>query len=346
METYGIVTSYATSLTVVANDIAYALNKLGHEARVYNRQVQYWEAKKLFGRAIVIIPFDPVYAPVWFLLQRDYLRCGIPSVTYVTVEGEPMKSLLDDWIKRDCVFIANSHFTHSMLEKVGIFPVKTIPHGVNLDVVGKLKPQAKELKQQIKQRLGVEVLFGSVFSDHPRKGLNLLAEAIKTVTPKLREAGFCIFTTPKGVAYFSDIDRVEVSSNYGKLDRKDALALIGSFDYYLHPALAEGFCLPILEAYAFGIPCIHPSYDPINEITHSTASFPIEIAREEFKDFGGGIRYLCHFYEPENMASQIERAYEIYTCNPKSYQEISQQVEERAKDFDCVKVYSEFLKGW
>jgi len=346
MTRYGIVTSYKTSLTVVANDIAYALNRLGHEAHPYHRQVQYWEAKKLFERAIVFIPFDPVYAPVWFLLQREYLKHGIPSVTYVTVEGKPIKSMVDDWIKRDCIFIANSKFTQRMLEWIGILPVKTIPHGVNLEAVGKLKPQAEGLKQEIKKRLGVKVLFGSVVSDHPRKGLKPLAEALKAVTPKLPEAGFCVLTTPKGASHFAGMKRVEFSSNFGKLDREEVLSLIGSFDYYLHPALAEGFCLPVLEAYAFGVPCIYPSYDPITEITQPNVDFPIKTTREEFKDFRGGIRYLCHIYEPESMAFQIERAYETYTCNPERYREMSKQVAERAKDFDCVKVYSEFLKGW
>jgi len=346
MVRYGVVTSYAISLTVVANDIAYALNKLGYEAHSYNRQVPYWEAKKLFERAIVFIPFDPTYASVWFLLHRDYLKHGIPSVTYVTVEGEPMKFLVDDWIKRDCIFIANSKFTQRMLERIDIFTVKTIPHGVNLEAVENLKPQAERLKQEIKQRLGVKVLFGSAVSDHPRKGLPLLAEALRTATSHLPDAGFYVLTTPKGVGFLTNINRVEVSSKFGKLPREEALKLIGSFDYYLHPALAEGFCLTVLEAYAFGIPCIYPSYDPITEITQPTVDFPIETTHEDFKDFGGGIRYLCHLYEPESMASQIEHAYETYTCSPEKHREMSQQVAERAKNFDCVKVYSEFLKGW
>jgi len=343
MVTYGVLTANATSLNVVAQDIVHAINKLGHDAKFYNRQIQWYEAKNIFQRGIVFIPFDPVYALLLFLLQKDYNDHGMPSVTYVTVEGLPLKTMISPWVRRDCIFIANSRFTARMLRRVDIEVSDIIYHGVNYDIINKAKPQANVRKQQLKKQLNAEVIFGTVASSLPRKGLDRLANAIKMVSDELKDAKFYILTTPAGRNRFIGMDNVHVSTNFGKLEREEVMALIGTFDYYICSSLCEGFGLPLLEAEAFGIPVIYPDYDPLNEITHPTANFPIKWAEEEYVRFMEGIDYLFRLYSPNDMAEQIEKAYETYTCKPEEYQKLSQQVKEFAKDFDSLKTYSKFL---
>jgi len=338
MTTFGVLTANATSLNVVAQDIVYAINKLGHDAKLYNRQIQWHEAKKLFKRGIIFIPFDPAYALIWFLLQRDYCKVGIPSVTYVTVEGLPLRTMIREWVRRDCTFIANSRFTESMLKRVDVEVKDVIYHGVNFDLIKQTKQT-----QQLKKQLNAKVVFGTVASQLPRKGLDRLAQAIKTTSEKLEDAKFYILTTPAGRNNFIGMDNVHVSTNFGKLEREEVVALIGSFDYYICSSLSEGFGLPLLEAQAFGIPVIYPDYSPLSEITHPTANFPIDVAEEEYVRFMEAIDYLFHHYNPNDMADQIEKAYETYTCKPLQYQKISQQVKEFAQQFDILKTYSKFI---
>jgi glycosyltransferase involved in cell wall biosynthesis len=344
MEKYGIVTSYTTSLTVVANDIAYAFKKLGHNVEVFNNQVLWVDAKKLFTKGIVFIPFDPIYAPTWFLLQRDYTKYGIPSFTYVTVEGEPKKWLLKDWIKRDCTFVANSEFTSKMINRIGIEPIRIVYHGVNLDLINKIKEKAGKLKEQLKENFGKKVVFGTVASNHRRKGLDKLLEVVKLVSEKTDDVLFYIITTTNGSKLFTGLKNVYVSSDFGKLDREKILLTIGSFDFYLNPTYCEGFGLPLLEANAFGIPCIYPDYEPLTEITNPDSNFPVPVINEEFKDFGDGILYLIHDYRPVDMALKVLEAYRIYTEDYKKYKSLSKENEENAKKFDAIKVYSELTK--
>jgi glycosyltransferase involved in cell wall biosynthesis len=344
MVRYGIITSNTPSLVVVGKDIAYALEKLGIKSKLFLRQIQWYDAKKEFERGIIFIPFDPLYCQGWFLLSWNYNKFGLPSVIYCTTEGEPKKWLIREWVKRDCVFIANSKFTQKMLKRVDINVAKVIYHGVNIEAINQLKPQAEDLKRQLKQELGVKVLFGTVASGHPRKGMNQFSQLLRDITSKIEDVGFYVLTTPKTASKFEDIKHVKASPKFGKLEREEVLTLIGSFDFLIQPALCEGFCLPVLEAQAFGVPCIYPAYEPITEIAHPTANLPVKITDEDFKDLGDGILYLIHTHDQQDMLEQVERAYEIYTCKPDEYLKLSKQVTEHAKNFDIMKCYKDFIK--
>jgi len=339
MTSIGVVTSHATSLRVVGESIAYALRKLGHESRLYLRQVFWEEARKEFERGIIFIPFDPIYLPSWVLLQRDYNLCGIPTVTYVTVEGRPKKWLIPEWIKRDGAFVANSNYTAKMLNEVGVYVMDVIPHGLNFEEIEAASPN-----RQFKKRIKARVIFGTVASDQYRKGLDKLAEAIKVFSEKHKDAKFFVLTTPKGTEYFTSLENAYVHQGFGNLTRQEVLSLIATFDYYLCSSYSEGFCLPVLEAQALGVPCIFPEYEPLTEITHPSANFPFKIMGEKFVDYGYGIRFQMHDYDVQDMVEQMEIAYDIYTCKKEEYKERSNRVKEFAKQFDAVKVYARFVR--
>jgi len=339
MVKFGIVSSYATSLKVVAEDVAYALNNAGHEAVVYTWQIPSFEARKLFEKGIVIIPFDPIYMNSWVLLQRDYIKAGIPSVTYTTVEGKPKEKLIDSWVKRDGVFVANSEYTKKMVEAVGARVIKVIPHGVNLEMARKARKKRKEIKDEV----GAEVLFGTIANSQPRKGLDKLAQVASMVKDELKGAFFYVLTAPTAAPQFKGLENVVVDTKFGKLTRLQLFELINNFDFYLCTSHAEGFCLPVLEAEAMGKPVIFPEYAPLTEITHPSANFPVTVTDMTYADLGFGMMFTMHWYDVEEMAEQVRRAYEVYTCNVEEYKNRSKQVRQFAKKFDIKKVYKKFL---
>jgi len=343
MVRYGIVTARPPSLQVVANDIALALTKLGHEAKAYDLQIPYIQAQTQFEKSIVFIPFDPLFATAWCLLQRDYIKHGISTIIYTTVEGKPKPHLIHDWIKKDCTFVACSKFVCKMLREAELNVIDVIPHGVNIEQIRKLHGAPRAQGERFKRKLGVKVLFGTVASDHPRKGLHLLAEAIKQASGELPDAGFYVLTKTKAVDLFQENPHLAINPIFGKLSRKEVLNLIGTFDYLLHPALAEGFCLPLLEAQALGVPAIYPKYEPLTEIAHPTANFPFPFKTEEYVDTGNGTLYLFHHYKPEEMVKQIKNAYETYTCKPEEYRQLRKTLKEHAEQYDITKTYSKFV---
>jgi len=337
---YGVVSSYSASLKTVGQDIVYALNANGYEATFYRYLITPSEAKEQFDRGIVFIPFDPVYMASWVLLQRDLRNIGIPAITYTTVEGKPKKRLIDHWILRDGLFVANSYFTKWMIEMVGAKVIDVIPHGVNMQQIKSFKPPVKMLKKEI----GAEVLFGTVASYMTRKGLDKLAMVASMVQNEIPDAKFYVLTTPRGTSELQQLKNVYVDMRYGSLSRGELLQLIGSFDYYLCTSHAEGFCLPVLEAQAMGVPVIYPDYKPISEFTDKNANFPVKVIEVKEEEHGFGILFRMHYYDIEEMANQVINAYEVYTCSPEEYEKRSKKVVRNAKKYDAVKVYKKFVK--
>ena len=337
---YGIVTGSAPSLQTVGNDIAYALNKLGHSAICTRYQVPYYRAKKLFNRAIVFIPFDPLCSTAWFVMAKDYLKAGIPTVFYTTVEGIPKEKYIKDWYASDLLYIANSEYTKEMMEKVNIPVSEIIYHGINLDHIAQSKPQ----KDLLKAKLNAKVVFGTVCSDLPRKGLKTLAQVTKLVEEELPDAKFYILTKIMGRSYFTSTKNVVIDPRFGKLERQKVLSLIGSFDFYICSSHAEGFGLPLLEAQAQGVPVICGEYKPLTEITTKETSLYVPIYDVRYQDDRYGILFSYHLYNPEDMASKIKEAYEIYTCNQEKYHQMSQKAKEQAKKFNILDVYKEFIR--
>jgi len=210
--------------------------------------------------------------------------------------------------------------------------------------VEQAKQEALALKSSSKRRLKAKVLFGTVASSHRRKGLDYLAKAMKIVEDKRKDVGFYILTTRAGKNNFSGLGNVVVDTNCGNLPRRRVLSIIGSFDFYLHPALCEGFGLPLLEANALGVPCVFPEYSPLTEVVETGTNFPFMWDYEDIRDFGDGILYICHVYSPEVMAEKIEEAYEVYTCNEGEYRERSMKVKVNAKKSDIVNAYRKFVE--
>jgi len=344
MERFGIVTSYTPSLMAVADDIAHALGRLGYHPLAIHRQVSPHDAKRMFDRALVFIPFDPLYAPSWFLLQRDYALMGIPSFVYTTVEGSPKRHLVRSWFSRDCSFVAVSRFAEQMLSRVGIRCRAVVHHGVNTELVEQVREEARARKERIKRLKGIDCLFGTVASSHKRKALDLLAKAIEYVQNNLQGCGFYILTNPQGERFFAGLRDVYVSKEFGKLTRREVLGIIGSFDFYVHPALTEGFGLPILESHAFGIPSIYPEYAPITEFSPTSLNYTCMVTEEEWQDFGDGIIYLCRYFRPEEMAKRIAEAYCDYRDRRSEYEDRGEKLREHAKKFDILHTYARFVK--
>lgn len=339
MYDYGVISVYAPSLRVVAEDIASAIRKHGYTAQTYKYMVFWRDAKNQFRKAIIVLPFDPMFLPGWCSMCRDFLKVGIPNIIYVTIEGVVKNHLLHEWIKRDFTYIANSKFTEKMLLKSGVKPVKTVYHGVNLDEIRSVHPYKELLKEKVKG----EMVFGTVASNLPRKGLNMLAKAINIAHDKIGRAKLYVLTTPDGKGVFYNTPKAYVSPHFGKLLRDEVLSLIGSFDFYICSSHAEGFGLPLLEANALGVPCIAPSYMPLTEVASPESTLYVNVTRVKYVDLQQGILYMHHEYSVEELAERIVEAYNIYMYDRERYAEMSVKGVEHSSKFNIYNLYRELI---
>jgi len=344
MPKLGIITGKAVSLQNVANDIAKVFNDNGVESMVFTEKVPYFKAKRMFDSAIIFMVFDPLYVPTYALRSVEYTRAGIKNVMYLDVAGKPKEHLVRDWLKEKITYVSNSKFSASMLMEVGLNIKEVIYHGIDLDMVNEVYDEAKELNEDTKSDMGVEVLFGTVCTNHQKKNLRGLSQAIRMVTDKIDNAGFIVVSKPEASVLFKGIKNCIFDDSMGKMPRLESLALIGSFDFLIHPSVSEGFGLPVLECQAFGVPPIHGDFNPLNEISHPDASFRVPISRIEMNSFEEGVFYMCHIYEPEALAKQIENAYITYVERKGDYNEMQEIAKENASKFDAKKVYRAFEK--
>jgi len=340
----GIVASPATSLQTVAQDIKYCFEKKGHDCFVFDRRVPFFQAERMYSKAVFVMTFDPLYAKSWFLACRDYNKYGIESFVYTTTEGLPKKHLVTDWLKHEVPYVAVSKFVAKQLRRVGIHVIDVVHHGVNLELIELAKKEAPSQREFLKRIFGDKTVFGIVCGGHGRKGLDILNKVIQIVNEKTNDIGFYVLTNKEGRGYLYDITNTYADMTFGKRERTEVLNLMASFDFLLHPALTEGFGMVVLEAMALGIPTIHVDYEPLSEFSPSNLNFVIEPYELMITDFGDGIDYTCHIYRPELMAEAVVDAHELFRKKKESYDNISAELRKRAEKYKVDEQYLHLLK--
>jgi len=338
-----IITSRATSLMNVARDIAFVVEAKGYTPLLLDYMVPASSLKMISDAVIVVMTMNPLIARSWLLLSRDAKKLGIPSFVYTTVEGRLPRRYIQPWMMRDVDFIANSNYTRIMLEQSGLNVIDMVYHGVNFQEIEDALKFKKQARKFLEEKLGKGVYFGTVVSGHPRKGLRLYAQVVKQVVEKNKEAKFYILTTNEALPLFAGVKNVVIDKMFGKRRKIEVLALISAFDYYVHPSLAEGFGLTILEALALGVPAIHVSYEPLTEFSSREFSFQVPYNRVEYNSFGEGIEYELHLYDTNAFAETILAALDTFKKKPEVYNDMRAKALKAAKKYDIMKLYPKLL---
>lgn len=343
-----IITSRATSLMNVARDLAYVAKAKGITPVLFDYPVPSTSLRMMADAVIVVMTMNPLIARTWFLIQRDAKRDGIPSLVYTTTEGRLPTRYIQPWMKRDVDFVANSNYTRFKLEEAGLNVIDMVYHGVNFTEIEYAKQNRSIARKQIEEKLGKGIVFGTVASSHPRKGLMYYASVVKEVCSKAKDAKFYIISTPEAYRFFAGIntDRkcVYVDTNFGKRSKTETLAFIGAFDYYVQPTLAEGFGLPVLEAMALGVPSIHLAYPPLTEFSKDSFNFYVPYNNVVYDSFGEGIEYELHLYETKDFVEVIMQSLELIKESKEEYNERSKKAMEEAKKYDILKLYPRILE--
>jgi len=289
---------------------------------------------------IVVMTFDPIWCKGYFLIAWNMRNRGDVGLVYTTTEGIPIRHEGDKWIYRDLDFIANSRFTKRMLEKVGARVKTIIYHGIdvkkyyNLDYFGKV----------MRKKLGFsenDFIALYIAGAYLRKGHDMYAEVIKYVQQKDKDIKFVILTQEDASKYYEGLENAYVLTDFGKLDEMTIISLYHMCNLYVHPALSEGFGLPVLEALACGKPVVHADYEPLSEITSPRTSFRVPVLGTTTATEVGGIIYTLHIYDPQEFGDMIIQAKESILKEKEDYKMLCYA---RARKFDRLETYKKFIK--
>lgn len=167
-----------------------------------------------------------------------------------------------------------SEATRRFLEQAGVEGVgPVIPHGVNPLI---FRPLPAGERRSARRELGLEERFvvGAVAANTPRKRLDLVIEAFARFA-RLREPAALLLKTDRRVSY-EGIDLLERLAGAGvagqavvvtePLHPRRMARLYAAMDVYLNLSEWEGFCIPVVEAMACGVPVACPPVQGPGEI--------------------------------------------------------------------------------
>ncbi|RLF82410.1 hypothetical protein DRN38_00120 [Thermococci archaeon] len=348
MKRVAICTGKATSLMQVASDILKVFERSGYIAHIINSVQPIVSRRASVDGLIIFYPADPImclgYAS-WYLMLKK--RLGDKLLFYTTIEGKVEPHIVNWAVWKNVDLIANSKYTYRKLAEAGFNVVDIIYHGVDFEEVKEAKKLSEVLRKKIENDFPNRVYFSIVSSGHRRKGWDSLIPAIQMINKKYKDkVAFFVITTPDMFSKLN-IENVYIVSEMGKRPHIDVLALLGAVDFHIQASYSEGFGLPLLEAMAMGTPSLHPWYEPLSEFSSKEGNIYwyhdyIEIMERD-KQKGTGINFELHYYEPSKLAEAIEYAIDIKLNKKEEYENMSKKVEEKAREYDIMKVYKRFV---
>jgi len=279
--------------------------KLGHEVMIYaygrNETYFVWEPED--GVKIPVLPSGahPLGDDAWRIhLERRkadlmvslcdvWLLDDIPRscskwVPYVPLDHSPPSDLLVIKVSNALGVLAMTRWAQEELADKGI-EADYLPHGVNTQA---FRPLSEELRSKVRKQLGIPedafVFLCVGLNVGFRKEFPRLFRAFKMLLDQLNpsdEVWLYIHANtfpPSGqpgyhleaLAGFLEVwHRVLLTDMYRwwiGLEEDEMALLYNACDVFVLPSRGEGFCLPLLEAQACGLPCITTDFGAMREL--------------------------------------------------------------------------------
>jgi len=339
-----LIVGKAISLKNVGRDIAYVLMVRGHVPRFVDYIVSLTYLDTGYDSFIFFYPASPLFSSPYMLLYRD---CKVllrkPCIFYTTIEGIPRRALIRGWMLRDVDFIANSRYTYEKLTDAGFEVSSIVYHGLlKRDVYGAEK-MVGTIKHHLRRKHGNVTTFGVVSFWHIRKGLDKLVDAVNILSKKRNDFKVHLITDRSTFMHVKPSKELYIDTVFGQRSRLEVLAFLGAVDYLIVPSLAEGFCLPLLEANAMGTPVVHCLYPPLTEISDPTTNLTFDYGDLQVIYTGEGIEFELHQYDPASLAEIMDRAIDMRKNDVDEYQKRCVKVKGVIDRFDAEVLYNKLV---
>jgi len=200
------------------------------------------------------------------------------------------------------------------------------------------------IRERLIRKHGDRVILGALAFWHKRKGLNLLAEAVKILSKKRDDFVVHLVTDTKTRGILGEVPNMYIDCVFGTKAREEILAFLGSLDYLIVPSLAEGFCLPLIEANVMGTPVIHCLYPPLSEISDVKNNITFDYDDVFYEDLHEGIDFELHYYSPKTLAESMEYALDLRIDDEDDYISRCNGVRRMIERFDAEKLYKRLIE--
>jgi len=188
--------------------------------------------------------------------------------------------------------IADSESTRDdIIERYAVSPgrVETVYLGLHDNYAN---PIDRKYAEQVRQKHDLPDSFiFHVGSYHPRKNTEVILEALKILKEEGKNVRLVL--SGKKTVYFNRLQKVVCDLHLeklviflGYLPDEEIRALYSAAMMMVYPSLYEGFCLPVVEAMAMGVPCVVANTACLPEITGEAA---IVKPGDKPEDSAGGI---------------------------------------------------------
>lgn len=213
---------------------------------------------------------------IWALNPQDLMQVN-RFIPWVPIDHDPIPPAVLQNLRFAYRVIAMSKFGQEEMQKHGINSTY-IPHTVDTKIFTPLN------RPQEKQTVGIDpntFIFGMVSANKeipPRKSFQEVLDAFKLFLQKVPNSLLYIHTNPKFPGGFPVDDyakaiginqRVAFPDSYEmtfNTTKEGMNHVYNKFDCLLAPSVSEGFCVPIIEAQATGIPVITSDFTAMKEL--------------------------------------------------------------------------------
>jgi len=269
----------------------------------------------------------------WFAkLPHSFLYGPIDSYSYIAPDIETMKDFK--------YFVPCSKFGARVYESLTKKkPTDMIPHGVDTKVYIPIKRTDCRKLFNIRRN---DIVIGVVSANNdpePRKGWDDIFMAIERfleefpsekkrlklfafTKPSQRE-GYDLPTMARSCHLENNVTFPEHLIQMVGLPEPEMAKLYNCFNFLLNASRREGFCLPVLEAQACGVPVVAPRSSSLTELVEGHG-FMVKEGPKVFAQRG----WECHKIDPEDLSKNLEKAYfdiELRRKYSKASHEFAQQ---------------------
>jgi len=267
--------------------------------------------------------------------NQSLVKVKTPKIVgYFNIDGEITNPVLYKSILKEFdVVITSSNFAKNEIETKCFLKAESVYHGVDTNIFHKIDNIAKSPNV---------LILGSVIQLSLRKNIISLLQALSRIKEKL---DFMLLLIVKESKEFTKTHLLNLINHYDlnnniiiQTDIKDdeLCKFYNRLDFYITTSLGEGFGLPVLEAFACGVPVIAPDNTSFTELLSSSRGILVNSYNKFLSNIS---QLLLTLPDIISLKDAIIKAKEIKS-NKKLYNKMSENVINFAKSHTWEATFS------